>query len=150
MEIVSKRKMKEYAKIVCDDKMNFYVNSSNNLIFSAQKSNKRVLELSSFNKETGEIKDVLRTFTHAMPLNFLSPTFYSYIQVAYNARRIRVRETFTDEAKCNIPQHFHKYLLSSKETFSPENFVDKIIFVEEDLIMLELDKINEIIFHVPS
>ena len=61
-----------------------------------------------------------------------------------------MRETFTDEVRCTIPSHFHKFLLSAREPFSAESLVDKVIFIEDDFLMLELDRTTEIVFHVPS
>ena len=103
VEIVSKRKLKQHAKLISEDKMNFYVNARNDLIFSQQRGHKRAFEITSFDKKTGEIKDMLRSFTHTMPLTFLSPSFYCYIQVEHHTHRIRVRETFTDHILCTIP-----------------------------------------------
>lgn len=41
-------------------------------------------------------------------------------------------------------------MCSKKDSFSTDTFVNKIIFVEEDFILMELDQSNEIIFHVES
>ena len=150
VEIVSKRKIKEHARVVSDDKINFFVNSLNNLIYCPRSSNKRMHEILRIDHKTGVIGDMLRSFTNTIPLNFISPSFYSYIQIQPSTHKIRVRETFNDAIICTIPQHFYKFLSEQKEGFSTENLSDKLIFIEDDFILMNLDKTNEIIFHVPT
>ena len=41
-------------------------------------------------------------------------------------------------------------MISKKEQFTVDMFVNKLIFVDDDFILMELDGYNEIIFHVPS
>jgi hypothetical protein len=81
VEIVSKRKIKEHTRVVSDDKINFFVNSLNNLIYCPRSNNKRMHEILRIDNKTGVIGDMLRSFTNTIPLNFLSPSYYSYIQI---------------------------------------------------------------------
>jgi len=41
-------------------------------------------------------------------------------------------------------------MCNKKDQFTTDSFVNKIIFIDEDFILMELDGHNEIIFHVPS
>ena len=151
MEIVSKRKIVEYAKIVSHDHMNFYVNSNDNLIFTEHCGSKyNVFEVIDFDKKTGVTGKVLRTFNRSIPLNFLSPSFYHYIDIESHTHKIKVLDTFTDKVVQVLPPHLYKFMWSKQESFSTETFLHKIIFVDEDFVLMELDGCNEIIFHVPS
>ena len=63
---------------------------------------------------------------------------------------IKVRESFTDEVICALPSHFNRFLLDKKETFSAEQLINKIVFLEEDLIMLVLESSQEVVFHIKT
>ena len=147
---MSKKRIVEYAKVLSEDKISFFINSKNDKIFAHQKGRKNVFEITEFNKDTGELGDVQRSFVQSTPLNFLSPSFDQYIYIEQNSHKIKVRNTKRDDIVCTLPQHFNKYLLGNRDHFSYENLVDKIFFVEDNFILLELDKTNEIIFHVPT
>jgi len=41
-------------------------------------------------------------------------------------------------------------MCGKNDSFSTETFIKKLIFVDEDFILMELDKSNEILFHVES
>ena len=41
-------------------------------------------------------------------------------------------------------------MCKKQESFSTDTFMDKIIFVDEDFILMELDQSVEIIFHIPT
>ena len=41
-------------------------------------------------------------------------------------------------------------MCKKQESFSTDTFQSKIIFIEEDFILMELDSKFEIIYHVPS
>ena len=41
-------------------------------------------------------------------------------------------------------------MCSKFEPFSTETFLHKLIFIDEDFILMELQQTNEIIFHVPT
>ena len=151
VEIVSKRKIIEYAKIVSSEQMNFYLNSNDNLIFTEHRGSKHnVFEVTQFNRKTGTIDNVLRTFNRSVPMNFLSPSFHHYIDIESHTHKIKVLDTFTDQVIQVLPSHLYKFMWSKQESFSTETFLHKIIFVDEDFILMELDGNNEIIFHVPS
>ena len=55
VEIISKKKMIEYAKVRCHDFMNFYMNQNDNFIFTEHRGQKHnVFEVTEFDKKTGE------------------------------------------------------------------------------------------------
>ena len=104
VEIISKKKMVEYAKVRCHDFMNFYMNQNDNFIFTEHRGQKHnVFEVTEFDKKTGEIKDVRRTFNRNIPMNFFSPSFYHYIDIESHTHKIKVLDTFTDELICMLP-----------------------------------------------
>ena len=96
------------------------------------------------------MKNVVRTFNRSIPMNFLSPSFYHYIDIESHTHKIKVLDTFTDRVVQVLPPHLFKFMWSKQESFSTETFLHKMVFVEEDFILMELDGSNEIIWHVPS
>ena len=40
---------------------------------------------------------------------------------------------------CRLPTHFFKFMCSKNDSFSTETFIKKLIFVDEDFILLEID-----------
>ena len=109
-----------------------------------------VFEVTAFDRKTGQIGRVLRTFNRSIPMNFMSPSFYHYIDIESHSHKIKVLDTFTDNLICVLPQHLYKFMWAKQESFSTETFQHKIIFVDEDFILMDLDSSYEIIFHVPS
>ena len=109
-----------------------------------------MFEVTEFDKKSGQIKKVKRTFNRSIPMNFLSPSFYHYIDVESHTHKIRVLDTMTDQLVCVLPSHLYKFMCNKKDQFTTDSFVNKIIFIDEDFILMELDGHNEIIFHVPS
>ena len=98
VEIVSKKKIVEYARVVSHDHMNFYVNQNDNMIFTEHRGSKHnVFEVSKLNGKTGMVSKVLRTFNRSIPMNFLSPSFYHYIDIESHTHKIKVLDTFTDK-----------------------------------------------------
>ena len=83
-------------------------------------------------------------------MNFLSPSFYHYIDIESHTHKIKVLDTFTDRLICVLPQHMYKFMYKKQESFSTETFVNKMIFIDEDFIWMELDQSSEILFHVPT
>ena len=66
--------------------------------------NKRSFEIREFDKETGRISDTrLKSFSSTIPLTFLSPSFDYYIYPEHNARKIKVRDTYTNKSMCTLP-----------------------------------------------
>ena len=150
-EIVSKKKIIEYAKVVCADHMNFYVNANDNLIFTEHRGAKHnVFEVTEFDKKSGIIGKVVRTFNRNIPMNFLSPSFHHYIDIESHTHRIKVLDTFTDKIICILPACHYKFMCTKQESFSTETFLNKLVFIDEDFIYMELDNSSEIIFHVES
>lgn len=113
--------------------------------------NKRSFEIRRFDKDTGKIaENRLKNFSSTIPLTFLSPSFEYYIYPEHHTRKIKVRETFTNRSLCTLPQHFYKFMMSQREVFSSENLIDSLIFIEDEFILMILDKTTEIVFHVPT
>ena len=111
VEIVSKKKIVEYARIRSHSHINFFLNQNDNLIFMENRGAKRnVFEIFSFNKSTGVIQNAHRVFDRNIPMNFLSPSFHHYIDIESNLYRIRVLDTFTDEVVQILPTHLHKFM----------------------------------------
>lgn len=150
VEIIAADKIKVYGKVVSRDYMNFYMNCNDNLILTEHRGQKHnVFEVTEFDKKTGQIKNVIRKFNRSVPMNFLSPSFYHYIDIESHRHRIRVLDLDENQI-CVLPQHLYKFMWSKKEQFSTETFINKLIFVDDDFILMELGGSNEILYHVPS
>ena len=97
VEIVSKKKVMEYARLVCEKYTNIYVNSNDDLIMVEQRGAKHnVFDILRFDKTSGEILDThqpFRTFNRSIPMNFLSPSFHHYIDIESHMHRIKVLDT---------------------------------------------------------
>jgi len=85
VEIISDKKIMECAKLVCDEHMNIFVSSNDDLIMTEHRGSKHnVFDILKFNKKTGQIIDPhkpFRTFNRSVPMNFLSPSFHHYIDI---------------------------------------------------------------------
>ena len=154
VEIISNKKVMEYARLVCDVYMNIFVNSNDDLVMVEHRGSKHnVFEILRFDKQTGEILEPgrpFRTFNRSIPINFLSPSFHHYIDIESHTHRIKVLDTQKDQVVCLLPKAHFGFMCSKKDSFSTETFVNKLIFADEDFILMELDNSNEIVFHVES
>lgn len=72
-------------------------------------------------------------------MNFLSPSFYHYIDIESHTHKIKVLDTFTDHLICQLPPNMYKFMCKKQESFSTETFMNKIVFIDEDFILMELD-----------
>ena len=98
-----------------------------------------MFEVQRFDKKTGVVQDVVRTFNRNIPMNFLSPSFYHYIDIESHTHKIKVLDTFTDHLICQLPPNMYKFMCKKQESFSTETFMNKIVFIDEDFILMELD-----------
>lgn len=85
-----------------------------------------------------------------MPLHFLSPSFDFYVTIDYNRCRISVKSTTTGSLICEIPDNITSHLYFRKIDFTLESLVDKLIFIEDDLILFELKENFEVIYCISS
>ena len=111
VEIVSKKKVVEHARVISQEHMNIFVNSHNNMVFTEHRGSKyNVFEVNEFDKTTGMIGKMRRTFNRSIPLNFLSPSFNYHIDIESHTHKIKVIQTFENKTACVLPQHLYKFM----------------------------------------
>lgn len=85
-----------------------------------------------------------------MPLHFLSPSFDFYISIDYSKCKIHIKRTFSDVIIATIPDNIVTHLYFKKIDFTIETLVNKLIFIEDDLILFELKENFEVLYCVSS
>ena len=96
--------------------MNIFVNSHNNMVFTEHRGSKyNVFEVNEFDKTTGMIGKMRRTFNRSIPLNFLSPSFNYHIDIESHTHKIKVIQTFENKTACVLPPHLYKFMCTKQE-----------------------------------
>jgi len=104
VELMSKNTLKEHARVCSHGYHNLYINSENTLYFAEKKGRRaNTYELTRFDKTTGKIGEVIKTFNFHMPLHFLSPSFRHYIYVETHTQKVKVKDSRGDKTVCVLP-----------------------------------------------